>query len=122
MTGDSCAATRGRSVCIWTAVADSVIVRGGGDRIAVRVIAGADGTVIMDSAAAGAASTRIYDGGHPVRIIDGHHVSEDDTPVDGAARGRDRGRRSATRVELWAGAERRGQLQCRVRARSLPHL
>jgi hypothetical protein len=58
---------------------DSVVVRGGGDGIAMRVITGGDGTVVMDSAAADAASTRVYDGGHPVRLIDGHHVSEDDT-------------------------------------------
>jgi hypothetical protein len=58
---------------------DSVVVRGGGDKIAVRVIAGSDGTVVVDSAAPGAASTRVYDGGHPVKVIDGHHVSENDT-------------------------------------------
>jgi hypothetical protein len=58
---------------------DSVVVRGGGDGIATRVIANVDGTVVVDASAPGAASTRVYDGGHPVRIIDGHHVSEDDT-------------------------------------------
>ena len=58
---------------------DSVVVRGGHDGIGTRVIANVDGTVVVDSSAPGATSTRIYDGGHPARVIDRHHVSEDDT-------------------------------------------
>jgi hypothetical protein len=58
---------------------DSVVVRGGGDGIGTRVITAVDGTVVVDSTAPGAASTRIYDGGHTVQLIDRHHVSEDDT-------------------------------------------
>ena len=48
---------------------DSVVVAGGGDHIRVRLIAGADGDVVVDGSAPGAGATPIYDGGHPVRVI-----------------------------------------------------
>jgi hypothetical protein len=47
---------------------DSVVIRGGGDRITTRLIASASGDVLVDS---GAGVTRVYDGGHPVRVVAG---------------------------------------------------
>ena len=50
---------------------DSVIVHGGGDDMTTRLIASGDGDVLVDSAGAGAGPTRVYDGGHPVRVAAG---------------------------------------------------
>ena len=57
---------------------DSITVRGGGDRIVVRLIAGGDGDVLLDSSRSDAGRMAVYDGGHPVRAVDAHAVAVDD--------------------------------------------
>jgi hypothetical protein len=50
---------------------DSVAIAGAGDGIMVRLIAGANGDVVVDQDAAHAGATQVYDGGHPVRVAHG---------------------------------------------------
>lgn len=57
---------------------DSVTVAGGGDHILLRLIAGADGDAVVDTRQPGAGGTKVYDGGHRVRVLTGD-VSTDHT-------------------------------------------
>jgi hypothetical protein len=50
---------------------DSVVVSGGGDHILLRLIAGADGDVLVDSRQPGAGGTNVYDAEHRVRVLTG---------------------------------------------------
>lgn len=56
---------------------DSIIERGGGDGIKIRVLAGANGDVLVDSTTDQPGQTRVYDYGHPVRLVGAHAVGVD---------------------------------------------
>jgi hypothetical protein len=56
---------------------DSIVERGGGDGIKVRMIAKADGDVLVDSTSDGPGQTRVYDYGHAVRLVDAHAIGVD---------------------------------------------
>ena len=56
---------------------DSITVRGGGDGVKVRIITGGDHDVLVDSTGDNAGPTRVYDYGHPVRVIDSHAIGVD---------------------------------------------
>jgi len=56
---------------------DSIVVRGGGDAVKIRIIAGANGDVLVDSTGDDPGQTRIFDHGHPVRVINAHAVGAD---------------------------------------------
>jgi hypothetical protein len=56
---------------------DSLTERGGCDGVKIRVLAGADGDVLVDSTSGSPGQTRVYDHGHPVRLIDPHAVGVD---------------------------------------------
>ena len=50
---------------------DSIAVSGGGDHIMLRLIAEADGDVLVAHEEAGAGASHVYDAGHPMRIVAG---------------------------------------------------
>ncbi len=50
---------------------DSVTMSGSGDGIMVRLIAGADGNVLVEHREPASGPTRVYDGGHPLRVLAG---------------------------------------------------
>ena len=56
---------------------DSITERGGGDGIKIRVLAGANGDVLVDSTTDSPGTTRVYDHGHPVRLVGAHAVGVD---------------------------------------------
>ncbi len=56
---------------------DSVTERGGGDGIKIRILAGANGDVLVDSTTDSPGQTRVYDYGHPVRLVNAHAVGVD---------------------------------------------
>ncbi len=56
---------------------DSVVERGGGDGVKVRLIANTDGDVLVDSTSGGPGQTRVYDYGHPVHLVDAHAIGVD---------------------------------------------
>jgi len=56
---------------------DSITERGGGDGIKIRILAGANGDVLVDSTTDSPGQTRVYDYGHPVRIVNAHAVAVD---------------------------------------------
>jgi hypothetical protein len=50
---------------------DSVAIAGAGDGIMVRLVSGADGSVLADEHAPHAGPTQVYDGGHPMQVVHG---------------------------------------------------
>src|SRR5579863_526450 len=56
---------------------DSITVRGAHDDILVRVITAADGDVLVDSSQSGTGGTNVYDGWHPLRLVDAHSIDTD---------------------------------------------
>jgi hypothetical protein len=57
---------------------DSITIRGSGDDVRLRVIAASDNDVVVDSSSAESTNTTVYDGGHPVQIINAHAITTDD--------------------------------------------
>ena len=56
---------------------DSVVERGGNDGIKIRILAGANGDVLVDSTGDHPGQTRVYDYGHPMRLVDAHAIGVD---------------------------------------------
>ena len=56
---------------------DSITERGGGDGVKIRVLAGANGDVLVDSTTDSPGNTRVYDYGHPVQLVGAHAVGVD---------------------------------------------
>jgi hypothetical protein len=50
---------------------DSVAVSGAGDGIMVRLVSGANGTVLVDQDLPHSGPTQVYDGGHPISVLHG---------------------------------------------------
>jgi hypothetical protein len=58
---------------------DSVAIAGSGDGIMVRLISGGNGDVLVDQHAPHAGPTQVYDGGHPLHVVQGSPLVDDRT-------------------------------------------